>query len=126
MLKKEGLVDDSFTKILMSWQLSKEEKGMKNLAQYINRNTFSLEKLKYDKKTKSVMYRSKIAHGKNKKNCEVFSPLEFIADITQHIPEPSFQLVRYYGCYSNRIRGDKSGSRSWSKKIQPRKLQIAR
>jgi len=35
------------------------------------------------------------------------SPLEFIASITQHIPEPSFQLVRYYGWYINRLRGDR-------------------
>ncbi|MCP3891738.1 MAG: hypothetical protein GY702_23145 [Desulfobulbaceae bacterium] len=35
------------------------------------------------------------------------SPLEMIASITQHIPEPSFQLVRYYGWYSNRMRGDR-------------------
>ncbi|MCP3888729.1 MAG: hypothetical protein GY702_07620, partial [Desulfobulbaceae bacterium] len=33
--------------------------------------------------------------------------MEFIASITQHIPEPSFQLVRYYGWYSNRMRGDR-------------------
>jgi len=33
--------------------------------------------------------------------------LEFIASITQHFPEPSFQLVRYYGWYSNRMRGDR-------------------
>jgi hypothetical protein len=48
-----------------------------------------------------------MTHGKNKRNFHVFSPLEFIASITQHIPEPSFQLVRYYGWYSNRMRGDR-------------------
>lgn len=37
----------------------------------------------------------------------MFDPLEFIAAITQHIPEKSFQLVRYYGWYSNRMRGDR-------------------
>ncbi len=35
------------------------------------------------------------------------SLLSFIANITQYIPEPSFQLVRYYGWYSNRMRGDR-------------------
>ena len=44
---------------------------------------------------------------KNRKNFQVFSPLEFLAAITQHIPEQSFQLVRYYGWYSNRMRGDR-------------------
>jgi len=31
----------------------------------------------------------------------------FIAAITRHIPEKSFQLVRYYGWYSNRGRGER-------------------
>jgi hypothetical protein len=35
--------------------------------------------------------------GGNRINFEVFSALEFIAAITRHIPEKSFQLVRYYG-----------------------------
>jgi hypothetical protein len=38
-----------------------------------------------------------MSHGKNKKNFQVFDPLEFSAAIAQHIPEKSFQLVRYYG-----------------------------
>jgi hypothetical protein len=48
-----------------------------------------------------------MSHGKNKKNFQVFPVLDFIAAITQHIPEQSFQLVRYYGWYSNRMRGDR-------------------
>jgi hypothetical protein len=84
-----------------------DERGPENLAHYIIRNAFSLEKLKYYEKTESVIYHSKMTHGKNKKNFELFSPLEFIAAITQHIPEQSFQLVRYYGWYSNRMRGDR-------------------
>ena len=67
----------------------------------------SLEKLKYSDGDRSVIYRSKMAHGKNKRNFKVFSCMEFIASITQHIPETSFQLVRYYGWYSNRMRGDR-------------------
>ena len=52
----------------------------------------------------SILYRS----GMNKKigrNFEVFTPCDFIAAITQHIPDKSFQLVRYYGWYSNKMRG---------------------
>lgn len=84
-----------------------DEKGIENLSQYIIRNTFSLEKLKYSDGDRSVIYRSKMTHGKNKRNFKVFSCMEFIASITQHIPETSFQLVRYYGWYSNRMRGDR-------------------
>lgn len=120
MLKKEGIVDDAFIKMLMGWQhvsgfnvhnevriKPKDEQGMENLSQYIIRNAFSLEKLKFHEKTDTVLYHSKMTHGKNKKNFQIFSPLEFIAAITQHIPEQSFQLVGYYGWYSNRMRGDR-------------------
>ena len=80
---------------------------IENLSQYIIRNTFSLEKLKYSDGDASVIYRSKMTHGRNKRNFQVLLPLEFIASITQHIPEPSFKLVRYYGWYSKRMRGDR-------------------
>jgi hypothetical protein len=38
-----------------------------------------------------------MSHGGNKKNFEIFTPEEFIAAITQHIPDKSFQMARYYG-----------------------------
>jgi hypothetical protein len=46
--------------------------------------------------------------GRNKKNFQIFTPKEFIAAVTQHIPEKNFQLVRYFGWYSNRKRGERS------------------
>ena len=36
-------------------------------------------------------------HAKTKRNFEIFSAEEFIAAITQHIPDKGFQMVRYYG-----------------------------
>ncbi len=120
MLKKEELIDDTFITMIMKWRYTSgfsvhnqvrikpdDNQGLENLSQYIIRNTFSLAKLKYEEGDSSVIYRSKMTHGKNKRNFQVFSPLQFIASITQHIPEPSFQLVRYYGWYSNRMRGDR-------------------
>jgi hypothetical protein len=58
---------------------------------------FSLAKMTYNEQTGTVIYRSKMTHGKNRKNFQVFEADEFITAITQHIPEKSFQLVRYYG-----------------------------
>ena len=48
-----------------------------------------------------------MTHGKNKKNFSISTAEKFIAAITQHIPDPSFQMVRYVGWYSNRMRGDR-------------------
>jgi hypothetical protein len=120
MLKKEGLIDDTFIEMILKWRHTSgfsvhnevrikpdDDKGIENLSQYIIRNAFSLKKLKFEEGDSSVIYRSKMTHGKNKRNFQIFSPLEFIAAITQHIPEPYFQLTRMYGWYSNRMRGDR-------------------
>jgi len=61
MLKKEGLIDDSFIKMIMRWRHNSGvsvhnkvrikpggEQGMDNLAQYMIRNTFSLAKVRYN------------------------------------------------------------------------------
>lgn len=50
--------------------------------------------------TGRVVYKSKMTHGKDKRNFLIVDAEEFIALITQHIPEKNFQLVRYYGFYS--------------------------
>ena len=120
LLVKEVVIDDSFVAMLMKWNHTSgfnvdnsvriargDEKGITALAQYIIRNPFSLDKLSYNQDTGMVVYKSKMTHGKNKKNFSISTADEFIADITQHIPEKSFQLVRYYGWYSNRMRGER-------------------
>ena len=39
------------------------------------------------------------------RNFQVFDPLDFIAEITQHIPDARKHLVRYCGFYSSKARG---------------------
>ena len=102
---------------MLSWQHSgfsidnsvriapNDQKGQIRLAQYIIRNTFSLDKLLYNEENGTVIYHSKITHGTSKKNFEVYTVEEFIAAVTQHIPDKSYQMVRYYGYYSSKSRG---------------------
>jgi hypothetical protein len=84
MLGKEGLVDEAFVRMIMQWRHTSgfsvhnqvriardDEKGQESLAQYITRNPFSLKKLQYQEKTGQVIYRSKMTHGRNKKNFEI-------------------------------------------------------
>ena len=69
------------------------------------RNPFSVKKSTNNSATGTVIYKSKKTLRKNKggrKNFQVFTAVEFIGAIIQHIPEKSLQLVRYYGWYSNR------------------------
>ncbi len=103
--------------MLMSWKHSgfnvhrsrrvesDERDDLVRLAQYIIRNPFSVEKM-HVAPDGTIIYRS----GMNPKinaNFRIFTPLDFIAAITSHIPDKSFQLVRYYGWYSNKMRGQR-------------------
>ena len=106
---KEGRLDETLIKKILTWRhnsgfsvhnevrlLAGDAKGIENVAQYTIRNTFSLAKLSYIEKTGTVIYRSKMSHGGgNKQIFEMCTPLEFIAEITQHIPERLAQMVRY-------------------------------
>jgi hypothetical protein len=108
MLKDEGRLDDPLIKKILTWRHNSgfsvhnevrlkagDAKGIENAAQYIIRDTFSLSKLSYVEKTGTVIYRSKMSHAGSKRNFRTYSPLEFIAALTQHIPERLAQMVRY-------------------------------
>ena len=60
----------------------------------------------YFPETGEVIYRSKRNH-ETKRLWETFDGPAFIAAITRHIPIPGQHLVRYYGAYSNRARGER-------------------
>jgi hypothetical protein len=98
MLKKEDLVDDKFIAMILKWRhtsgfsvdkgvriAKNDQKGRTAVAQYILRSPFSAAKITHHK----------IKGGK--KNFGIYTAEEFIASITQHIPDKNFQLVRYYG-----------------------------
>ncbi len=56
------------------------------------------------------------------RNFQVFDALDFIAELTQHIPDPRKHLVRYFGFYSNKSRG----RRAKAKGDPPHDAQAAR
>ncbi|MEI6785663.1 MAG: transposase, partial [Verrucomicrobiota bacterium] len=78
--------------------------NLEALAQYILRNPFFVEKMTLESPTDRVIYRSRL-NAKINRNFEVFTATDFLAAITQHIPDKGAQMVRYYGWYSNKMRG---------------------
>ena len=116
LLVQEKLLPAKRVQVLYSWkhsgfnlhageQVPPEAKAdLEDLAQYILRNPFSVEKMTLESPTDTVIYRSKL-NAKINRNFEVFSPTDFLAAITQHIPDKGAQMVRYYGWYSNKMRG---------------------
>ena len=116
-LKKEGKITAELIQKLMARRHSgfsiengvrikrEDTKGREAIAQYIIRNVFNIKKVKFVEETNNVIYQGRMKKGKNRKNVEVYSALEFIAAITQHIPNKFSQLSRYFGFYSNKSKG---------------------
>ena len=116
LLIKQGLLPPELGATMLRWKnsgfsvykgpviRSDDTEALEHLCQYIIRNTFSEEKMTYNHDSGTVLYRSK-HNVKTHRNFELFNATDFIAALTQHIPNKSFQLVRYYGWYSNKKRG---------------------
>jgi ribosomal protein S27E len=112
--------------------------GLQRLAEYILRCPFSLARVVRMTKDGSVIYRAEKDHcrrfpgpasrdlrGGPKRNFQVFSALDFLAEVTQHIPDKGEHLVRYYGWYSHRQRGIRKRTRQVGQ-VESDKLTIDR
>jgi len=77
---------------------------MKQMLRYITKPAFSLEKIVYNENTEVVLYKGSYHKGK-KRNFETFTPEDFIAAVTSHVPNYRQKYVNYYGWYSNKSRG---------------------
>ena len=100
---------------------SGDRKKLQKLVEYIVRAPVSLERILRVSDDGTVIYRSEKngCHGypddKGKdpvpgarRNYEVFTALEFLQQLLQHVPPKHFSLVRYSGWYSSRTRGHRA------------------
>jgi hypothetical protein len=74
------------------------------LARYCARNPVALERMTYDAEVEQVTYRSDKAEGPTAGTATV-DPLEVLARLVTHIPEPGQVMQRYDGWYASRTRG---------------------
>jgi len=81
---------------------------MENLARYIIRATFSHERMRYISANASSDGQAKVIYqSKDGRERKVFPALDWLAQLTTHIPNSREQMVRYYGFYSNKSRGQR-------------------
>ena len=55
--------------------------------------------------TARVIYRSDTVHPRHQANFRVFDPVDFLAEVSAHIPDAHEKTTLFYGWYSNRTRG---------------------
>jgi hypothetical protein len=95
-----------------------DRSGIERLVQYMIRCPFSLSRLVKVSDTGQVVYKAEKQacqafpdqNGDGTqvgpiRNFQILSPLDFLAEFTQHIPPKGAHLFRYYGVYSNKSRG---------------------
>ena len=76
----------------------------RRLTRYCARNPIALERLTYDAGLDQVSYRSDKTAGPTAGTATV-DPLEFLARVVTHIPNPGQVMQRYDGWYASRTRG---------------------
>jgi len=95
-----------------------DQPGIEPLVRYMTRCPFSLSRLVKVTETGQVIYKAEkqscrafpapdgdgIVSGA-KRNFQILSALDFLAEFTQHIPPKGAHLIRYFGYYSNKSRG---------------------
>jgi diadenosine tetraphosphate (Ap4A) HIT family hydrolase/ribosomal protein S27E len=119
LLQDKGLLSEERTELLLSWRHTgfsvhnrvyvepEDQPAVERLARYIMRPPISLDRMSWDGEGE-VRYRRKRGHessGAPVALVETFDPLEFLARVIMHIPEPRRHLIRFYGWYSNVSRG---------------------
>ena len=79
------------------------------LSSYLVHAPFSLARLRYDRDAGAVTYEARAFSRSHLSSPapERFTPLDALAALTAFIPEKGQQLVRYYGYYSNKARGQR-------------------
>ena len=111
---------------------AEDKEGMQRLVEYISRCPFSLTRMISTTKEGDILYRAsnpqcvpfpiagdhELTAG-NPRNFEVFKPLDFLANVTQHIPDKGEHQIRYYGFYSNKKRGMRGKKEPTEVKSQP-------
>jgi hypothetical protein len=62
----------------------------------------NLSRLRYHRDSQLFLYEPKAGHEADDE--ALVDPLEFLARVLIHIPEPKKHLVHFYGAYANRVR----------------------
>jgi hypothetical protein len=63
-----------------------------------------VQKILYVRSKGTVIYKTKY-NEYWKENVKLFKAVDFIAELTTHIPPKHKHLIRYYGLYSSRSKG---------------------
>jgi hypothetical protein len=115
LLRDRKLITPERIDLLLSWRNSgfgvhnrttvypSDSEGLHKLACYLMRPSVNLSRLRYHKDSQLLLYEPKSGQPIEDDD-PLVDPLEFLARVLIHIPEPKKHLVHFYGVYANRVR----------------------
>jgi hypothetical protein len=114
LLVERQLLSEDFARNLLSWKHSGfsidnsvrilDQSSQESLAEYVARPPISLKKIRYEPFKGRVLFHTMYSQY-FKQNLHMFNALDFLAELTQHIPPKRLQLIRRYGLYASRTKG---------------------
>lgn len=114
LLVKRELLNEEFARNLLSWKHPGfsidnsvrilDESSQESLAEYVARPPISLKKIRYEPSKGRVFFHTTYSEY-FKQNVHMFEALDFLAELTQHVPPKRLQLIRRYGLYASRTKG---------------------
>jgi hypothetical protein len=120
LLRRRGLLSLERIELLLSWRRSgfsvhnrvhahpDDGRDFEALVRYMMRSPVSLSRLRFTPGAEQVVYTRKGGHDASEpREDERVDADEFVARVLVQIPDPRRHLVRYYGAYSNRARGQR-------------------
>ena len=81
-------------------------------------NPVSLKRLVYVDGQQAVIYRALKPNPRLGQNFVAMDPLEWLARLTDHIPDPGKHRTLAYGHYANRVRGERAAKQPGTKAPQ--------
>ena len=114
LLRDLDLISEERIDLLLSWKHSgfnihnhttvypNDTEGLHRLACYLHRAPVNLSRLRYHPESGLLIYEP--TAGQEVDDNEPIDPLEFLARVLIHIPEPNKHLVHFNGAYANRSR----------------------
>jgi hypothetical protein len=119
-LRRRGLLGQERIELLLSWRRSgfsvhnrvcahpDDGRDFETLVRYMMRSPVSLSRLRFTPGGKQVVYTRKGGQDTAEPGeDERVDAEDFVARVLVQIPDPRRHLVRYYGAYSNRARGQR-------------------
>jgi hypothetical protein len=85
-----------------------DTQALERVAGYVTRSPLSLHRLVYLDGQQAVIYKGLKHNPTLGRNFETMDPLEWLARMADHIPDPGRQRTFFYAYYANRARGDRA------------------